>query len=267
LKPGGIVHKPGVEVNHMSNLSHQHFYSSMVSPGDLCFDIGANIGARTASLLALGAVVVAVEPQPKLAQSLKQQFWGSIAAGNLFVLDKGLDKEPGECTLMFTDDNSMCSMSETFVNSYTQYNLNFHAEAPQKVEVTTLDALIETYGVPKLCKVDVEGFDYKVLQGLSYPIEHVSFEFNMIPTLVDVSVGCVDHLTMLGDYEFNFLIMNNLHFELPNWVSADVMRYIIINELAHTHTDLLIQQRLYGDVFARCTKRVKRQAPVAIPVS
>ena len=46
------------------------FYSTFVSTGDLCFDIGANYGNRTKVFLRLGARVVAVEPQPSCCQVL-----------------------------------------------------------------------------------------------------------------------------------------------------------------------------------------------------
>jgi hypothetical protein len=39
------------------------FYRNFIRNGDLCFDIGANIGTRTEAFLELGAKVVAVEPQ------------------------------------------------------------------------------------------------------------------------------------------------------------------------------------------------------------
>ena len=45
------------------------------------------------------------------------------------------------------------------------------------VPVTTLDALIDRYGLPAFCKIDVEGFEEAVVRGLSRPIPSVSFEF------------------------------------------------------------------------------------------
>jgi hypothetical protein len=46
-------------------------YGQFVSPGDLCFDVGANIGHKTEVLLSLGASVVAFEPQPDCVRELK----------------------------------------------------------------------------------------------------------------------------------------------------------------------------------------------------
>src|SRR5271154_272335 len=40
------------------------FYKQFIKPGDLVFDVGANIGVKTAAFLAAGARVIAVEPVP-----------------------------------------------------------------------------------------------------------------------------------------------------------------------------------------------------------
>ena len=46
-------------------------YGEFVSAGDLAFDIGAHVGNRTRALVALGCRVVAVEPQPAVAATLR----------------------------------------------------------------------------------------------------------------------------------------------------------------------------------------------------
>src|SRR5690349_1606371 len=50
------------------------FYSQFVHKGDLCFDIGANIGDWSVVFLSLGASVVAVEPQLLSFESLLKKF-------------------------------------------------------------------------------------------------------------------------------------------------------------------------------------------------
>src|SRR5262245_23390217 len=46
------------------------FYAAFVSPGDLCFDIGSNVGEKAEVFLHLGARVVAFEPLPHCAREL-----------------------------------------------------------------------------------------------------------------------------------------------------------------------------------------------------
>ena len=60
------------------------FHRRFLGPGDLAFDIGAHVGDRTASFRRLGARVVAVEPQPRLARLLRL----------LFGRDAGMARSP-----------------------------------------------------------------------------------------------------------------------------------------------------------------------------
>lgn len=47
------------------------FYQQFIRHGDLCFDIGGNIGEKTEIFLALGATVVSLEPQKDLAEEIE----------------------------------------------------------------------------------------------------------------------------------------------------------------------------------------------------
>jgi FkbM family methyltransferase len=70
-----------------------------------------------------------------------------------------------------------------------------------EVEVTTLDLLIKKHGLPYFCKIDVEGFETKVLKGLSQPIPILSFEF--LSTRHKSRVTCLKYLNSQGDYTDN----------------------------------------------------------------
>ena len=70
------------------------------------------------------------------------------------------------------------------------------------VHVTTLDELIACYGVPAFCKIDVEGAELEALEGLSYPVEALSFEY--VPAAVHVAIACIGRLEELGHYEYNW---------------------------------------------------------------
>jgi hypothetical protein len=44
-------------------LNRKYFFEGFLSKGELCFDVGANVGNRITPFLQIGAKVVAVEPQ------------------------------------------------------------------------------------------------------------------------------------------------------------------------------------------------------------
>jgi hypothetical protein len=88
-----------------------------------------------------------------------------------------------------------------------------------EVPVTTLDALIAAYGVPRFCKIDVEGFEAEVLAGLSRPVAALSVEF--VAGAVQVAVACVRRLGALGRYEFNAIPGEEREFVSERWLTAD----------------------------------------------
>jgi FkbM family methyltransferase len=71
-------------------------YGSMLSAGDLCFDLGSHIGNRVDVLTSLSCKVVAVEPHPFLASYLRRRFSGNR---DVVVDERAVSDESGEATL------------------------------------------------------------------------------------------------------------------------------------------------------------------------
>jgi len=107
------------------------------------------------------------------------------------------------------------------------------------VPVTTLDALIAEHGVPAFCKIDVEGSELAVLQGLSQPLPALSFE--CIPAARALSLACLARLQALGDYEFNWSWGEEAKLAYQDWC-----RYPDIE----AHVQALSCARS-GDIYAR----------------
>ena len=67
------------------------FYSQFIKRGDVCFDIGANMGSRVDIFLALGSRVVAVEPQSSCIKFLQRKYNSNP---NVVILKAGVgDRE------------------------------------------------------------------------------------------------------------------------------------------------------------------------------
>ncbi|MCP4361733.1 MAG: hypothetical protein GY796_27290 [Chloroflexi bacterium] len=69
------------------------------------------------------------------------------------------------------------------------------------------------YYRPALCIIDVEGYELKVLHGLSRPLPALSFE--VIAAAKKSGLDCLDALNQLAVYEFNYAAGEShcLHFE------------------------------------------------------
>jgi FkbM family methyltransferase len=214
------------------------FYAQFISPGDVCFDLGAHVGDRSNVFLQLGATVVAVEPQPQLASFLRRRF---RHRSRLMLEECAVGREIGVAQLSIGTATTLSSLSVEWMERVTQSG-RFADNAwthSVKVPVTTLDALIDRYGPPSFCKIDVEGFEEEVLAGLSQPIRTVSFEFT--PECADVADRCIQALNGLGAHEFNISIGESMEFELADWVGA---REII-------EAFRRVDRSTFGDIYAR----------------
>ena len=88
----------------------------------------------------------------------------------------------------------------------------------ETVRVVTCDALIEQYGLPAFVKIDVEGFERNVLQGLSHPIRCLSLEF--IPEYLDNTLACMDIVEKLASCRYNFS-RDTREMRFSSWVDRE----------------------------------------------
>src|SRR4051812_33411059 len=91
--------------------SRKRFYGQFLQPGDLCFDVGANVGNRISPVLEIGARVVAVEPQKKCYQTLERKFGDKIV-----IVKKGLSGEEGVKEFYISDESTISSFSKEWID-------------------------------------------------------------------------------------------------------------------------------------------------------
>lgn len=213
------------------------FYGMLLHKGDLCFDVGANIGNRTEIFLKLGARVVAIEPQPACYKTLEIKFGKRIS-----LIKEALGEIQGEAKLFISNTHEISSLSKSWIDAVSASRFrdrNWNKEI--NIKVNTLDNLISTYGVPAFCKIDVEGYEEQVLSGLSQRIPIISFEYT-IPERVESIVNCLGRLSRLGEYECNFTIGETMSFVNEKWTSGDE----ILEQLKG-----LMQEGMFGDIYVR----------------
>lgn len=185
------------------------FFGSIVRPGDLCFDIGANLGQTAEVLAGIGATVIALEPNPLCRPVLEFHF---RRKPNVRLVAKAVGAAPGKATLHFHGTDSTASMRADWP---------FRNDRTSEVEVTTLDALIGEFGVPAFLKVDVEGFEVEVFSGLHRPVPLIYFE--MHAREAQRAQEILEHLAGIGTIEgVNAVSGDNERWLLPQWTSPSV---------------------------------------------
>jgi FkbM family methyltransferase len=227
---GDPAHRDALDAHH----------AQFVKPDDLVFDIGAHVGDRISSLRRLGARVVAVEPQPGAMRALR------LIHGrdrNVTLLQVAAGDVVGEITLLVNTNNpTVSTASQDFIaaadgaSGWEGQSWDHRITVP----ALTLDTLIAAHGLPNFVKIDVEGFEDRVLAGLSRPVKLLSFEFTTIQR--DIAHKCLIKLASLGDYRFEMTLGESQRFEQGDWVTADEMAELISN-LPHEANS--------GDVYAR----------------
>ncbi|MCW6052236.1 FkbM family methyltransferase [Lyngbya sp. CCAP 1446/10] len=211
------------------------FIRNFVQPGELVFDVGANIGQKADVYAAAGAKVICFEPQPNCVNILTEKYQNNQ---NIAIVNKGLAEQAGTMELSVCNDANYIS---TFSKKWqTGRFANYQWNETVSVEVTTLDEMIEVWGRPHFCKIDVEGFEYQVLKGLSTPIPYISFEFAI--EFIDDTKKCINHLKTLGYKLFNFANGEQTNLVFPEWVSEErLVKYL------ESSNDSL----LWGDIYAK----------------
>jgi FkbM family methyltransferase len=198
----------------------RRLYAPFVHEGDLVFDVGAHLGDRTTAFAALGARVIALEPQPRVARWLER-----VVGGNerVVVRREAVGAATGTARLSIsTRHPTVSTMSESWREAVTRHHPGFEGvewDRSVEVPVVTLDGLIETYGRPSFCKIDVEGFEADVLAGLSQPITAVSIEF--VSGQLEAAAACARRLRQLGPYLFNVVLGEGRQFLFTHWMDVD----------------------------------------------
>jgi FkbM family methyltransferase len=223
---------------HVVNL--RQFYAQFVRPGSLVFDCGANLGEYAQAFLYLGAKVIAVEPHPGMVARLNR-----IRNKRLVVVPSAMGKEPGVLPLHISNKSEVSSLSSNWLDVVSRndgWTMKPRWTDSITVTVSTLDALIERFGMPEFIKIDVEGFELEVLRGLTKLPSYLSFEYNS--ACIESAVACIQCFPKTA--QFNY-ILGEPHgpnaLVLSEWVTGEQMNEIAQNQLAQCGT--------FGDIFVR----------------
>jgi FkbM family methyltransferase len=195
------------------------FYGRFLKPGDLAFDIGANVGGRVKVFLHLGCRVIAVEPQAFCSAVLERAFGDRITTMRCAVSDS-----VGSAKFYVGETQVLSSMSEEWMRRTVESGrfAGHRWQTASTVQTTTLAALGEEFGRPTFVKIDVEGHEAAVLRGLSVPVRLISFEFTA--EMLESAFACLDRLDQIGAYRYNYSPFESLEFQLTEWAGLGDIR-------------------------------------------
>lgn len=211
-----IYYRPG----RRAALDRMH--ARFVGAGGLAFDIGAHVGDRIASLRRLGARVVACEPQPALAGTLRL-LYGRDPAVTIEAVAVGATN--GQVPLYLNIANPTVSTASPDFIAAADGAPGWAGQRWERrilVPQLRLDDLIARHGRPDFCKIDVEGFEAQVLRGLTQPLPALSFEFTTIQRAV--ALAALAELERLGTWRYNAALGESQCLAHRDWLDADRLR-------------------------------------------
>lgn len=207
-----------------------NFYRTLLAglpDGGLVFDVGANAGEKTDIFLRLGVRVVAVEPDESNQEVLRRRFHSyRIVPHRVSIVGRAVSDTAGLETMWVDRPGSaLNTLSRKWAETLSLDPTRVDRQADscefansKTVATLTLQDLIETHGTPFYIKIDVEGYESKVLSGLRQVVPYLSFEVNL-PEFLDEGRRCVrilDDLNCCG--RFNYSSSYSAGLALSEWV-------------------------------------------------
>ena len=223
------------------------FYSQFIQKGELCFDVGANIGSKTYVFNRIGCKVIAIEPDKAAYIQICQKFNKSK---NITILNVGVGEKHGKLELFKSKLSTLSTFDQEDLN-YALIDVRFKddlvIENKYTIDIFTVDELIKLYGTPNYLKIATVGYELHVLKGLTTAIKVISITCNL-PYHIQKTVDCIHYIANLSAYEFNyFKSHHNNGFVLHEWCSS----LELIRELRILEKEISCR---YIEIYARIKK-------------
>ena len=171
------------------------FLNRNVKQNNFVIEVGANIGAHTlqiAKLVGINGRVIAIEPTKFAISKLKKNISLNPDISNITIVEKVISDVETSGEEQFNSD----------------WGMNSH-KSPEKINFlsTTVDKLVENHQLSRvdLLKIDVDGYDFKVLMGANETIRKykpIVFIELCEYTLQQKGNSIVDIFDFLGGYGY-----------------------------------------------------------------
>jgi FkbM family methyltransferase len=187
-----------------------HLLPVLCRPDRIIVDVGANLGIYTHAARRYARHVIAIEPQPLLAASLRSAYGGT----SVEVVQCGLSDRPGTFSLYVPIIDSLPVDTRASLLS----GLNGNTEVSVQIPVRTLDSF--SLNDVNLIKIDVEGLELEVLRGARETLARcrpaivVEAEERMRPGTVASVAELMESLNYAGFFIWRLALQSITEFEV-----------------------------------------------------
>jgi FkbM family methyltransferase len=183
-----------------------------ICPGDIVWDVGANVGLYTRKFCALAGaagVVYAFEP----------------ATATFALLTKAVDTDPRArpVRVALSDENGQAALAigEDDLAATSRMGLASAGQAIEQIDIRRADGLVAEGIVqaPTICKIDVEGHELKVLEGFGKLLQDDGLE----EIFVEVHFGVMARNGRGGDSDKLVGLLRSAGFKV-SWTDPSHLR-------------------------------------------
>jgi hypothetical protein len=181
------------------------YFSKFVGPADLAFVFGDQTGSISAALEGMYVKTISIQPFSSYFKVLQKHF-------------------PPESGVILVHEDVGAFHAEFYHNGIYDkhilpYSSNLTADDTQEyVIITTLDELIERYGLPAFCHISGDGFEPELIKGLNSPVQTIAFTFYAYSS--EKTTEILRRLLHIGDYQFNWKKSTEHPFQSKTWMNA-----------------------------------------------
>lgn len=165
---------------------HTDLIKDIVKPGDIVFDIGANIGYYAlleSRLVGPNGKIYAIEPVPTNVELLKNNIKLNNF-NNIEVFQLAISDKDGENQIYLSEKSNWCSM----IN-------NSEKTGSIPVKTAKLDTFVRGKKFPDLVRMDVEGYEIEIINGM----DEMLSASNPLKVIIEM------HCCMLNDLGFGLI--------------------------------------------------------------
>lgn len=202
-------------------------FESLLKPGMVVIDLGANLGVYTILALQKGCEVHSFEPTPRIFNLLEENIAvnGFEPSGKAHTYQLAITDHIGDLT--FYGFSAKSGHNSIYKNVESDYEV--------KVKSDTLDHVLGDLHQIDFIKMDIEGAELAALNGMTNilnanPDLKIIMEFgpeNMVAASVDPSV-VIDWLRSRG---FSWKVINEQSGELEDWTDSQLLGAFSVNLL------------------------------------
>jgi FkbM family methyltransferase len=234
--------------------------STLIHPGDIVIDIGANIGLKTfilSKIVGDTGRVISIEAGPNVAEVLRANVIEN-KLGNVTIINAACSSQSGKViffehsawgTVKSNAKFSICDNNAEF-NFYNKENINQidFIDKYKTIDSISIDDLVSNYNLEKVnfIKIDTEGHEMSILQGA----KNVLMKFKPIIFAEFISHGLIlnSHINPIDFLDYINSIFNNIyvvkHFLVGNFQRISPLDFnsVIFNNIAFNNgcDDLLL---------------------------